>query len=231
MKHTFSALLAALVTVPAYAAPLNPDDWKTNDAAKNCFVFNSDGSLTATGNTSGNELHYIIKEMGANLMQNGSGMSVTLQFDTESFLEDTGTEFYIAFHNDNSEIDGNDFFKRITIRNTDSQLNLYDDPVQFDKYYTLDSGESFTEVEVDFIIENNVLCCTYSVNGTASERFAMKEVNPSLDWKPSFGISNTETNIFTVTDVSFTPIPEPATASFLLSLLVIFGMTVRRRRK
>lgn len=231
MKHTFFALLAALVTVPAYAAPLNPDDWKTNDAAKNCFVFNSDGSLTATGNTSGNELHYIIKEMGANLMQNGSGMSVTLQFDTESFLEDTGTEFYIAFHNDNSEIDGNDFFKRITIRNTDSQLNLYDDPVQFDKYYTLDSGESFTEVEVDFIIENNVLCCTYSVNGTASERFAMKEVNPSLDWKPSFGISNTETNIFTVTDVSFTPIPEPSTASFLLSLLVIFGMTVRRRRK
>ena len=225
-------LLAALITVPAYAAPLNPDDWKTI-APEGCFTFNNDGTLTATGNASGNELHYIIREdaIGTNLMQNGSGMSVTLQFNPESFLNDAETEIYIAFHNNNSEINGKDFLEVFFIRNTGNQLNIYNKSSSFDEYHDLDTGENPTEIEVDFIIENNILCCSYSLNGIASRQFITEAVDTGLDWKPSFGLAYTDTNVFTVTDVSFNSIPEPATASFFLSLLTFIGLTARRRRK
>lgn len=225
-------LLAALITVPAHAAPLNPDDWKTI-APEGCFTFNNDGTLTATGNSNGKELHYIIGEdaIGTNLMQNGSGMSVTLQFNPESFLNDTETEIYISFHNNNSEIDGDDFLEKFSIFNISHQLNIYDKSSSFDEYHDLDTGENPTEIEVDFIIENNMLCCSYSLNGVASRQFIMEAVDTNLDWKPSFGLACTDTNIFTITDVSFNSIPEPATASFFLSLLTFIGLTARRRRK
>lgn len=68
----------------------------------------------------------------------------------------------------------------------------------------------------------------YSVNGYTSNDFIIKEAPTQLDWKPSFGVSTTETNIFTVTDVSFISVPEPTTAS--LTLLALTGYTLRRRR-
>ncbi len=233
MKPALFAVLAALVSVPAYAAPLNSADWKT-EAPTGCFVFNNDGSLTVTGNSNGKELHYILGEEAAGTlpMQNGSGLSVSLQFNTEAFLKDVETCIHIAFRNDNPETGGEDVFQKISIQNVTGQLNIYDSNNIFDKFYSLDSGKNITtEIEMDFIIENNLLCGTYSINGVKSELFTLKEVSPDLDWKPSFGLSNTETNVFTVTDVTFTTIPEPASAALFLSLPAFFAVAVRRRRR
>lgn len=232
MKSALFALLAALVSVPAYAAPLNSADWKT-EAPGGCFVFNNDGSLTVTGNSNGKELHYVLGEDAAGTlpMQNGSGLSVSLQFNTEAFLKDVETCIHIAIHNDNPETGGEDVFQKISIHNVGSQLNIYDSNGELDNFYSLDSGKNVTEIEVDFIIENNLLCCDYSINGVKSELFTLKGVSPDLDWKPSFGLSNTNTNVFTVTDVTFTTIPEPATAALFLALPAFFAVIARRRRR
>ena len=228
LKRTLFSLLAALMTTSAYAAPLNPDDWMTiDDTAEGCFTF-SDGKLNVTGNTGGRELYYKVEE-GTNLMLNGSAMSITLQFDNDKFKEDENTGFYIAFHNNNSDIDGDDFFHRFYVFNSGS-LNLYDS-VTHDDYYDLDPASGITTIKVNYSIQNNHLCLSYELNGVASTHYVYQgaKVNSALEWRPCFGTSGTETNVFTVTDVTFNPIPEPATAT--LSLLALAGLAARRRRQ
>lgn len=40
------------------------------------------------------------------------------------------------------------------------------------------------------------------------------ETDPTLDWRPSFGLSHADEVVFTVTDVTFTaPVPKPSTAA------------------
>lgn len=232
LKRTLYPLLAALIAAPAYAAPLNPDDWETIEGSappERCFTF-SDGKLSATGNTSGNELYYKVTDETP-LMKNGSGLSITLQFDNAAFQGEANTSFYIAFHNNNSEIHGNDFFHNFSVFNSGS-LNLFDNG-SLNDYYDLDQASGITTVKVNYAIQNNHLCLNYELNGVASEHYVYQgaEVNPDLEWRPSFGLSFCETTVYTVTDVTFTtvPIPEPATAT--LSLLALAGLAARRRRQ
>lgn len=233
LKRTLYTLLAALMAVPAYAAPLNPDDWETIDNAAppaECFTF-SDGKLFATGNTSGKELYYKVTDETP-LMKNGSGLSITLQFDSATFLADVDSAFHILFHNDNYDANGggDNFYHYINVYNYENQLNLYDYVNLMDDYHHLEEG--VITLTINHAVKNNHLCYTYTLNGIVSKEYTIdtKEVNPDLAWRPSFGLSLCETTVYTVTDVTFTtvPIPEPATAT--LSLLALAGLAVRRRR-
>lgn len=191
-------------------------------------------------------------------MVNGSGLTITLQFNNAAFLADESTrtvievnedgveeeleerratEFHINFHNDNSDADGggDNYFHSVRVYNSgDEQLNIYDSGSQ-DDYFTLDSSaDSITTIKVNYTIKNNYLHYSYELNGAASEEYVFTkngEVNPEIEWRPSFGLSSTASTIYTVTDVTFisAPVPEPATAT--LSLLALAGLATRRLRK
>lgn len=221
------------MAVSAYAAPLNPDDWMTIEGSappEGCFTF-SNGKLLATGNTDGKELYYKVTDETP-LMKNGSGLSITLQFDSATFLADVDSAFHILFHNDNYDANGGgeNFFHYVHIFNCENQLNLYDCVNLMDDYHHLEEG--IITLTIDHAVKNNHLCYSYTLNGIESREYTIdtKEVNPDLAWRPSFGLFNNET-VYTVTDVTFTtvPIPEPATAT--LSLLALAGLAARRRRQ
>ncbi len=237
MKRTLYTLLAALAVTQAYAAPLNAEDWETipgGEPPEGCFSF-EDGKLFATSNTNGKELFYKVKE-GTNLMENGSGLSITLQFNTADFLANNQSAFHIFFHNGNSDTDGagNDFFHFIHVMSLDGELNIYDMSYEMDHYHKLSEDNAITTLTFNYSIKDNYLCYNYILNGEAGTEYAFtdKEVDSSLEWRPSFGLSHAETCVFVVTDVTFSAaptIPEPATAS--LSLLALCGLAARRRRK
>ena len=98
-----------------------------------CFTF-KDVTLLATSNTRGKEIFYIVEE-GTRPMVNGSGMSVTLHFDTKAYQEDNQAAFHILFYHDNSTREGGglDLFHYIHVFNYKGQLNIYDTPGPMDK--------------------------------------------------------------------------------------------------
>ncbi len=237
--RTLSTFLVILAMAPVYAAPLNPDDWEViekdeDECPAERFQF-SDGTLIASGNTNGNELFCIVEE-GTRPMVNGSGMSVTLHFDTKTYLNDTEAEFLVFFRNDNStEYDEEYLFHRFTVfHHTNDQLNIFGLGNTPDDYYELNPDvQPTTTIKVNCTIRDNHLCFSYELNGKLSEEtvYSAAETNPTLDWRPSFGLQNADTTVFTVTDVTFIPasVPEPTTAT--LSLLALAGLAARRRRK
>ena len=90
-----------------------------------------------------------------------------------------------------------------------------------DNNHELEEGD--TKLTINHAIKDNHLCYSYTLNGIVSQEYIIdtEEVNPDLAWRPGFGLSNNETTVYTVTDVTFTtvPIPEPTTAT--LSLLAL----------
>ncbi len=229
MTNPLYNLIAIFTIIQTQAATLSAENWWT-EAPEGCFTFKEDGTLHISSYSNGNELFYIIKDedKGTNLMQNGSGLSISIQLNTATFLNDKETSLHINFHNNNSEINGADYYQYIHIDNINNSLNIYDRDTKMDFYHTLDLDNEITTVLVNFTVKNDMLYCNYSVNSYTSNDFIIKEAPTQLDWKPSFGLSATETNIFTVTDVSFISVPEPTTAS--LTLLALTGYTLRRRR-
>lgn len=240
-RSLYIFLAAACVASPAYAAPLNPDDWEVIEGAEppedeECFTF-TDGKLIATGNTNGKELFYKVN-VGTNPMVNGSGLSITLQFNNKSFLAESDSEFHIIFHTDNSarEGGGKDVFHVFYVRSDkngeNGPFNIYDSATLMDHYFSLEDADTLTTVTVNYGIKDNKFCFSYTLNGSESDEFIYEagEINPTLDWRPSFGLANSESNAFTVTDVTFYPaVPEPSTAT--LSLLALAALAARRRRK
>lgn len=230
-RSLYIFLAAASVASLAYAAPLNPDDWEVIEGAEppeGCFTF-TDGKLIATGNTDGNELFYKVN-VGTNPMVNGSGLSITLQFNNKSFLAESDSEFQIIFYTDNSVSDV-DSFHITRMGCYDGKFNIYDSATLMDHYFSLEDADTLTTVTVNYGIKDNKFCFSYTLNGSESDEFIYEagEINPTLDWRPSFGLAHTSTNAFTVTDVTFYPaVPEPATAT--LSLLALAALAARRRR-
>lgn len=237
--RTLSTLLVISAMTSVYAAPLNPDDWEVigGSEAKDCFTF-TDGKLYASGNTGGKELFYKVNE-GTNPMVNGSGLSITLQFDNDTFLNESETEFQIIFHTNNSELDGggSDFFHRLRIWNYSGSLNIYDDSsynlsTSFDITHSLSVNDT-TTIEVDYLIKENEMYCSYTLNGIVSDEYKLntQELNPDLDWRPCFGLSKTDGHSYTVTDVTFIPVSVPEPTAATLSMLALAGVAARRRRK
>lgn len=239
MKKAFYVLLAALVVVPAYASSLNPEDWFT-EAPSGCFTFEN-GTLKAFDNTNGKELFYKVTSETP-LMTNGSGLSITLQFDNESFLNDPETAFLIQFRVNNSIYTGDEgdtTFHYLHVRNNGDgrQLNIYDKPakdgIEWDSTLSIPS-EGISTLTVDYAIKDNLFCYSYTLNGVPSDEYVFKsdiDVDPNLAWRPSFGVSNNESVIFTVTDVTFKLAPSPEPTTTTLSLLALVGLAARRRRK
>ena len=193
------------------------------------YTFMPNGTLTATGNTNGHELYY---KPVTHMMQNGSSLSITLQFNNEDFLADDNAVFSICFHRDNVRVDGDEFLYRIFVYNWSGKFNIYDSHSQYtmhDAVYDL-TGDT-TTITFLYTINDGLMDCDYTINGTTKIELKPRvAVNTDLHWQPSFALLNTDTNIFTVTDVTFTaPVPEPATAT--LSLLALCGLATRRRRK
>lgn len=235
MKRTLCSIIAAIMTTAAHAAPLNPNDWMTipnYSPPAECFTF-SDGKLIATDNTSGKELFYKVTDETP-LMLNGSRFSVTLQFDTATFLAEHEAELQITFHTDNTNRNGGnlDIFHRFYIRSDSGEINFYDSSSAFDDYHHLDpSIHLTTTVKVNYTIKDDHLCFNYELNGNPSGEYVFKDAktDPSLAWRPCFGLSLASETVFTVTDVTLLAVPEPATAT--LSLLALAGLAARRRRK
>lgn len=92
----------ALIVSPTFAEPLTSEDWTETpyDNGKPCFTF-VNGTMIAAFNTSGAELYYKVEE-STKPMVNGSGLSITLQFNAASFLADENTGLYVCFKHNNA---------------------------------------------------------------------------------------------------------------------------------
>ena len=99
MNKIHFILLAALVAIPAYAAPLNVADWSEmwNDGGSYTF---SNGALTIQG---GETLLYTSSVIS--LMRNNSSCAITLQYNKDN-LDSSGYDewqpFEIQLVSDNS---------------------------------------------------------------------------------------------------------------------------------
>ena len=225
MKRTLFTLLAALVATPAFAGNLNSSDWKTlcDDHSHN-FTFEN-GNLVAHGGGFERykycELYYTST---AHKMENGSSLAITLQVASIENLYDftiqpsqplDAATLYVW-------ADGGYF----VLEQLD---NANDNWIHHPLSELSDTPASLT---LNFIVENNNLCFTYTFNGETSEKItAVEGIDTTSSWQPYFAwdIGNNTTEV-TVTDVTFSaPVPEPATAT--LSLLALAGLATRRRRK
>ncbi len=230
MKKTFIALLA--LAGVGYAAPLNENDWAWVDdnAPGGIFGFNEiDKTLTITGNSNGKKLWYFIDGKDPNPMVNGSGLSITFQFDTDLFLNDDETELAIYLYGKDKDSE----VHRFSVRTSKPEANIYDtyEGSFHDEYYQVDRSIAITRITVNYTVRDNKLCYNYSINGTNKVKedvVANLTLDTTLNWRPGFGCSHTDTSAYTVTDVTFKSVPEPTTTA--LSLLALAGLAARRRR-
>lgn len=222
MKRTLFTLLAALVASPAFAGNLTSSDWTrlcdsyVNHAHNFTFV---DGNLIAhdgvtSGFTGTCDLSYTST---AHKMENGSSLAITLQFASTQGLED----FTVAPY----DIDVACLW---VWTNGDSFVLSATDATN--PHLLTKASETSASLTLNFIVENGNLCYTYKFNGGGeSEKFTVVEgIDTSLAWQPRFSWSVGNATEVTVTDVTFSMVPEPATAT--LSLLALAGLAARRRR-
>lgn len=190
MPYILFCLITIFTIINTLAATLKVEDWWT-EAPGNYFTFKEDGTLHISGNSNGKELFYIIKDedKGKNLMQNGSGLSINIQLNTETFLNDEETSLYISFHNDNADISREEYYKRITIANMGNSLNIYDKNTKMDLYHSVDLNNEIITLLINFMVKDDMLYCNYTIDGQTSNDFIIKEAPTQLNWKPSFGIS------------------------------------------
>ena len=227
MKHTLFTLLAALVASPAFAGNLNESDWTTDCGdgqghAHNYTFDKENGNLIAQGGDERGNCNLSYTST-APKMENGSSLAITLQFASTQGLED----FTVAPYDINVAClwvwtDGN---------SGPSVLTQWADGTE-DIHHTLltEASETPASLTLNFIVENDNLCYTYKFNGGESEKFTVAEgIDTSRAWQPYFSWEVDNATKVTVTDVTFSMVPEPATAT--LSLLALVGLAARRRRK
>lgn len=217
MKNTFITLLAAFMAIPAYAAPLNPDDWTFDKGSEGEYIFNDDGTMTTTGNV---VMYYAFSEQYE--MVNGSGLSITLQFVNPSTVPDGG--IFVYLYNDASHTDTTNFF--VVGQVMETELYIYHGNIGADMP-SVTPGNTST-ITLNYAIENEQMLFSYALNGITRKTENLGSVGYNTFWIPAFRVTN-DTTPYTITDVSFTMhVPEPTTAT--LSLLALAGLVARRRR-
>ena len=223
MKHTLFTLLAALVASPAFAGSLNENDWETlcdgrGHAHNFTFV---DGNLIAQGDvTSGFPDTCDLLYKSAHKMENGSSLAITLQFASTQGLED----FTVC--TSHPDVDDAACLYVRTTGGGSFELKQWGAPIT---HLLTEASETPASLTLNFIVENGNLCYTYTFNGGESEKFTVVEgFDTSLAWQPYFSWDVENATQVTVTDVTFSMVPEPATAT--LSLLALAGLAARRRR-
>ena len=229
MKRTLFSLLAALVASPVFAGNLASDDWTTTCSEDHTHNFTFvDGNLVAHGGVTGGSAGSCdLLYKSAHKMENGSSLAITLQFASTQGLNDftigtseQGLELFVC-------TSGNDF------------VLTHWDPIIGDwRAYTLsEADENSATLTLNFSVENDNLCYTYTFNGETktSEKITAVERIDTIEWfgttwQPYLGWDRDNATAVTVTEVTFTaPIPEPATTT--LALLALAGLAARRRRK
>ena len=226
MKHTLFTLLAALVASPAFAGSLNESDWTTlcGSHAHN-FTFDENGNLVTHvgGESSGYcDLSYTST---AYKMENNSSLAITLQFaatpDTITTIPWSGFTILIPL--------GSDTMNMLQVQKYNAGSIILADMVGKTDYTLSEGGETTAALTLNYTVENGNLCYTYTFNGETSKKMTAAEgIDTSLAWQPLLTWSWNNPTAFTVTDVTFSMVPEPATAT--LSLLALAGLAARRRR-
>ena len=226
MKRTLFTLLAALVASPAFAGNFNLDDWTTmcSNKHQDCHFTFVDGNLVTHvgGESSGYcDLSYTST---AYKMENNSSLAITLQFDatpdaTPDAITTTWSGFTIITPLNMLQV----------MKSNAGRIKLIDTPGGTE--YILSEGDKTTAaLTLNYTVENGNLCYTYTFNGETSKKMTAAEgIGTSLAWQPRLTWDWENSTAFTVTDVTFSMVPEPTTAT--LSLLALAGLAARRRRK
>lgn len=225
MKHTLFTLLAALVASPAFAGNLNESDWKTDCGSHDHnFTFDfENGNLIARGGEDGSsgwcKLGY---NSTAPKMENNSSLAITLQFVATPYA--ITSDFTITPQ-------GSVLLNILQVtKDKDNAGSIkLTDMVGGTEYTLSEGGETTAALTLNYTVENGNLCYTYTFNGKTSEKMTAAEgIETSLAWQPLLTWSWNNPTAFTVTDVTFSMVPEPTTAT--LSLLALAGLAARRRR-
>ena len=227
MKHTLFTLLAALVASPAFADNLLDDvnNWTPIcDESHNHLNDLENGNFVAKGDvTAPQDACTLLYTSTAYKMENGSSLAITLQFDTRLgsssafafILQDSTTPLHVA------QVD----------TDTSGAIDLL--CLASNETYTLwYRGATSATLTFNYIVEDDNLCYTYKFNDDPeSEKITVAEgiTEENLSWQPVFWWLENNNTDYKVTNVTFSMVPEPTTAT--LSLLALAGLAARRRRK
>ena len=223
MKHTLFTLLAALVASPAFAGSLNENDWETLCDHQDCNFTFENGNLVANGGEYGSDKGCVLLYTStAPKMENNSSLAITLQFVATPYDTTTWSDFTITPH-------GSVRLNMLQVQKYNAGSIILADMVGGTDYTLSEGGETTAALTLNYTVENGNLCYTYTFNGETSKKMTAAEgIDTSLAWQPLLTWSWNNPTAFTVTDVTFSMVPEPTTAT--LSLLALAGLAARRRR-
>ena len=226
MKHTLFTLLAALVASPAFAGNLTSSDWTTLCDHQDCNFTFENGNLIAHGGEYGSSDGCMLGYTStAPKMENGSSLAITLQFDATP--DDITTIPWSGF---TIIPQGSAPLNMLQVKKFDAGSIILTDMLGGTDYTLSEGGETTAALTLNYTVENGNLCYTYKFNGKTSEKMTAAEgIDTSLAWQPLLTWDWNNPTAFTVTDVTFSMVPEPATAT--LSLLALAGLAARRRRR
>lgn len=226
MKRTLFTLLAALVASPAFAGNLNSSDWTTMCGHQDCNFTFENGNLVANGGEYGSsDGCMLLYTSTAYKMENNSSLAITLQFvATPDAITTTPWSGFTIIPQFSAELN------MLQVKKFDAGSIILTDALGGTNYTLSEGGETTAALTLNYTVENGNLCYTYTFNGETSEKITAAEgIDTSLAWQPLLAWDWNNPTAFTVTDVTFSMVPEPATAT--LSLLALAGLAARRRRK
>lgn len=227
MKRTLFTLLAAFVASPAFAGNLTSSDWTTLCDHQDCNFTFENGNLIAHGGEYGSSdgCMLLYTSTTAYKMENNSSLAITLQFDAtpDAITTIPWSGFTIIPQVSTS-------LNMLQVKKFDAGSIILSDALGGTNYTLSEGGETTAALTLNYTVENGNLCYTYTFNGETSEKMTAAEgIDTSLAWQPLLAWDWNNPTAFTVTDVTFSMVPEPTTAT--LSLLALAGLAARRRRK
>lgn len=227
MKHTLFTLLAVLAVSSAFGGNLNKDDWFQKYSSGQ-VSFTTDNTVIVSGHSAGSALYYTPT---THQMENESSLAITFQFDTATFATENTTLFTCYLFDSSVEpstiFPDSSYYHYWCVATTNNHLEIFSE--EDSTKIPISNLPETTVFTLNYGIENSQLFYSYTIGTTTSDRIFVKEIDTDLYWRPGFEWDSLNAE-YKVTNVTFTaPVPEPTTAT--LSLLALFGLAARRRRK